>query len=122
METKPLAAHLSYNDLGRICRGAVAALNGRDPQIIKVETVSAGIAHVAYRRPDDGKVWKNQCRVESDRVVWAAVDLNGLGSGPGRWRTDPADEVVTYEISGPTVTIRITYSDGSGAHDSYAIE
>jgi hypothetical protein len=109
----PSVASLSDNDLGRVCRAAVAALNGRDPAIIKVERVGGGIAHVGYVRPNDGKAWKNQCRVEGDRVVWASVDLNGPGSGPGRWRTDTEDEVVTYAIEGKKVKVTIRYSDGS---------
>lgn len=104
---------LSDNDLGRVCRAAVAALNGRDPAIIKVENVADGIAYVRYARPTDGRVWKNRCRVEGNRVVWASVDLNGPGSGPGRWRTDAEDEVVTYALKADTVKVRITYSDGS---------
>ena len=107
------AVVLGDNDLGRVCRAAVAALNGRDPAIIKVERVADGVAHVGYARPDDGKVWKNQCRVEGNRVIWASVDLNGPGSGPGRWRTDAEDEVVTYVLDGGTVKVKITYSDGS---------
>lgn len=113
---------LTDGDLGRVCRGAIAALNGRDPGIIKVETVAAGVAQVAYSRPDDGKRWKNQCRVVGNRVTWAAVDLSGPGTGPGRWRIDPADETVTYSLVGSTVKIRISYSDGSGAEESYTID
>lgn len=104
---------LSDGDLGRVCRAAVAALNGRDPAIIKVERIEDGIAHVSYVRPNDGKVWKNQCRADGNRVVWASVDLNGPGTGPGRWRTDAEDEVVTYAVRANTVTVMITYSDGS---------
>lgn len=107
------AVTLSDGDFGRVCRAAVAALNGRDPAIIKVERIENGIAHVGYVRPNDGKVWKNQCRVDGNRVVWASVDLNGPGTGPGRWRTDAEDEVVTYAVRANTVTVRITYSDGS---------
>lgn len=116
----PVAA-LSDADLGRVCRAAVAALNGRDPAIIKVERVEAGVAHVGYPRPDDGKVWKNDCRAEGDRVVWRAVDLDGPGSGPGRWRTHPDDEIVTYAIDGDTVKVRVGYSDGSGSEEAYTI-
>jgi len=119
--TESVSSTVSDDDLGRICRAAIAALNGRDPQIIKVEAVSAGVAHVAYRRPDDGKLWKNQCRIDGARIAWAAVDLSGPGSGPGRWRTDPADEVVTFKLTGSAVKIRIAYSDGSASEESYDI-
>lgn len=117
----PSSGTVSDNDLGRVCRGAIAALNGRDPRIIKVETLSAGVAHVVYRRPDDGTLWKNQCRIDGARVAWAAVDLSGPDSGPGRWRIDPDDEIVTFELAGPTVKIRIAYSDGSASEETYEI-
>ena len=107
------APALSDPDLARVCRAAIGALNGRDPSIITVESVEGGLAKVAYHRPDDGKLWKNQCRVEGNRVVWAAVDLSGPGSGPGRWRVDPQDEIVTYSIAPNTVRIEIAYVDGS---------
>jgi hypothetical protein len=55
--------------------------------------------------------------VEGDRVIWAAVDLDG----PGRWRTTPDDEVVTYAVEGQTVKVRVGYSDGSGSEESYKI-
>jgi hypothetical protein len=116
----PVAA-LSDADLGRVCRAAVAALNGRDPAIIKVEHITGDMAYVGYRRPDDGKVWKNRCRVEGDRVVWSAVDLDGPGSGPGRWRTHPDDETITYSIDGATVKVRVGFSDGSGWEESYKL-
>ncbi|MDZ4066856.1 MAG: hypothetical protein U1E06_08365 [Tabrizicola sp.] len=118
---EPIAT-ISDTDLGRVCRGAVAALNGRDPAIIKVEQIENGVAYVGYERPDDGKVWKNRCRVDGDRVIWASVDLDGPGSGPGRWRTHADDEIVTYALDGPTVKVRIGYGDGSGSEEAYSIK
>jgi hypothetical protein len=112
-EPTPVVTAVSDADLGRVCRAAVAALNGGNPAIIKVERVEDGIANVGYARPSDGKVWKNRCRIEGDRLIWASVDLNGPGTGPGRWRTEAEDEVVTYAIEGETVKVRIAFSDGS---------
>ena len=100
-------------DVGRVCRAAIASINGRDAAIIKVDKIEDGIAYVSYKRPDDGKKWKNRCRLEGNKVIWAAVDLDGPGSGPGRWRNDPADEVITYKIDGDSITITQTFGDGS---------
>lgn len=112
---------LSAADLGRVCRATIGALNGRDPGIIQVTSVENDMAYVSYVRPDDGKVWKSRCRVDGDRVLWVAMDLSGPGSGPGRWRNDPEDEMITYAITGPTVTIKLRYSDGSGDEHAYQI-
>ena len=108
-------------DVGRVCRAAIAAINGRDPAIIKVDKIEGGIAYVSYKRPDDGKKWKNRCRLEGKKVIWAAVDLDGPGSGPGRWRNDPADEVITYSIDGDSITITQTFSDGSDMSETVQV-
>ncbi|WP_143093614.1 hypothetical protein [Caulobacter sp. UNC279MFTsu5.1] len=105
-----------------MCRATIGALNGRDPGIIQVSSVEDGMAYVSYVRPDDGKVWKSRCKVDGEQVVWAAMDLSGPGSGPGRWRNDPEDEHITYVIAGPTVTIKMRYSDGSGDEHAYQID
>ena len=112
---------LSDGELGRVCRATIAALMGRDPSIIQVDRLSGGIAYTSYSRPSDGSIWKNRCRVEGDRVIWSAVDLNGPGTGPGRWRTHPLDETITYTIDGAQVSIKMTYSDGSVSEKTYSV-
>ena len=112
---------LSNTDLGRVCRAAVAELNGRDPASMQVKDNAAGIVRVEYRRPDDNKLWKNDCRVEGDKLIWRGVDAFGHGSGPGRWREDPMDEVITFALDGSNVTINMTFSDGSSGSETYTI-
>lgn len=102
-------SNVSDTDLGRICRAAVAELNATPAGIIQVTRVSGGIAQVRYRRPSDGTTWTNECRLEGDRVIWRMLDLAGPGTGPGRWRDDPMDEVVTYRASGPQISIRTEF-------------
>lgn len=121
LKTSAAIEPLSDANLSRVCRAAIAALNGHDPKIIDLMRIENRVAYVRYARPSDGSIWKNRCRVEGDRVVWAVMDRSGPGSGPGRWRNAPEDEVITYAISGPTVTIVIRYGDGSGDKHSYEI-
>lgn len=84
----------------------------RDPANIRLDSVSDGIAQVSYTRVEDGKVWKNRCRIEGDRVIWGTIDADGPGTGFGRWREDPADEVITFRINGPNVRISQAYKSG----------
>ena len=95
----------------QICRAAIGALMGRDPNIIKVSKVESGIVHVRYSRPDDGTVWEQRCRIEGQKIVWATES--------GRWREHPMDEVITYAVAGTSVTIGQRYTDGSTVTKSY---
>lgn len=93
-----------------ICKAAIAELNGHSPKIMKAGPMTAGIVSISYRRPDDGKAWTNECKIEGERIFWRTVD-----GAPGRWRIDPADEILTFKIEGKVVEIKTTYSDGSTA-------
>lgn len=122
--SKPVvaASPLGEGDLGRVCRAAIGTLNGRDPAIIEVARVKGGVADVQYLRPDDGKLWKYRCRAESSRILWAGVDVAGPGTGPGRWRDRPEDEVMTFALAGRSITIVTRYDDGSINQKVYEIE
>jgi hypothetical protein len=99
----------------------IGSLNGHDPSIIKVDKIEGGIAQVSYNRPSDGTGWTSQCRAEGDRIIWRAVDSLGPGSGVGRWREHPDDEVTRFSLAGSKITITTTYLDGSGGSDEYTI-
>jgi len=75
---------------------------------------------VRYSRPDDGKEWTNECRFESDRVIWRTIGAFG-GSDAGRWRIGPYDEDIRFALEGSSVTITTTYSDGSSGSESYTV-
>lgn len=103
------APSVSDPDLGRICRAAVADLNGTSAAVIRVTEVSGGIAQVRYVRASDGTTWTNECRLQGNRVIWRMLDLSGPGTGPGRWRDDPKDEVVTFRMAGSGITIQTEF-------------
>lgn len=109
---------LSKAEKGRVCRAAIAAVMGRDPSIIQVTSTSGDIVQTRYTR-DDGTVWKNQCRVEDGRVIWAAVDVNGPGTGPGRWRDE--DELL-FTISGPNIRIQQSMMGEPVSDDTFAVQ
>lgn len=93
-------AKISANDAGRVCRAAIASIMGRDPSIIVVDSNDGAHINVSYRRPDDGKIWRNHCSIIGDRVNWAAI-FNGE---QGRWRTE---DDIRYVLSGSSIKVTL---------------
>lgn len=99
-----------------ICRAGIAAVFGREPKTMTARDLGDDVTRVEYRRPDDHKLWKSDCRIAGDRIVWRGVDAFG-DNGPGRWRDGPDDESLTFKIDGRAVTT--ASSDGSSASETY---
>jgi len=114
------AAKVNANpQLGQICKATAAMTFGRDYKIMKLDKVDAdGIAYVHYNRPSDDTRWAIKCRLEGDRVMWASDNPESTG----RWRNDPADEVITYSINGKKLNLKEVYSDGSGDSSTYDLK
>ena len=89
--------------LSMICRAGIAAEFGRSHKIMRAKAQGDGLIRVTYNRPDDGKLWKSDCKVEGSRIVWRTVDAFG-DNGAGRWRTGPDDDVLTFTLQGKSVT------------------
>lgn len=104
--------------LGGICRLAVSMEMGRPAAIVKVDDVSSELVSVSYVRPDDGKLWKYQCKAEGENVYWRGVDLDGPGSGLGRWRDNPMDNKFTFSERNGKLTVKMFYPDGSQSEAS----
>jgi hypothetical protein len=75
-----------------ICTTALASIMGRDPKIVRVTLVAGDVLFLSYVRPIDNFVWDYRCKIQGNRVIW--------GSEPGRWREDPKDDKVFFEIVG----------------------
>ncbi|MHB8269248.1 hypothetical protein [Bradyrhizobium sp.] len=90
-----------------ICRTAIASVMGRDPKLVQVTRVAGDILFLSYVRPIDNFVWDYRCKIEGNRVVWA--------SEPGRWRDDPKDHKVFFEIVGGGEQLRIIEDQGDGS-------
>ena len=114
------AVNLSDADRIRVCKAGIAMIMGKSPSIMKAKA-DGDIIHNQYERPDDGKLWKQDCRIEGNRIHWRGVDSFGA-SGPGRWRDSAEDEVLTYTLDGSKVKVVQTYSDGSKSEESYTIK
>ena len=115
------AAQLTDADQRRVCRAAIADMNGHPPATVKVVSSNGGIVRVRYARPSDGKLWTNECRIDGRRVNWRTVEAFGPGSGFGRWRSDPMDEVLTYAIDGSDVSITTTFPGEAPATKTYSV-
>ncbi|MGK3141058.1 hypothetical protein [Pantoea sp. C2G6] len=114
------AAKVDVNpQLGQICKATAAMTFGRDYKIMKLDKVDPdGIAYVYYNRPSDNTRWAIKCRLEGERVMWASDNPDSTG----RWRNNPADEVITYSINGKKLNLKQVYSDGSGDNATYDLK
>jgi hypothetical protein len=85
-----------------------------DPRSERIVKTEGETTYLRYVRPNDKTVWLTRCRVEGSGVNWASKP-------GGRWRTDPRDEAVTYEVdsTGKQLTITEHYSDGSANVKSF---
>jgi hypothetical protein len=79
-----------------IAAATIASLMGRKANIMKVKSDDGDIFYVKYKRSDN-TYWANKCKFDGSRVIW--------GSREGRWRTHPADDRITYKVSGNKLTI-----------------
>jgi hypothetical protein len=94
-------------ELEAICRTAIASIMGRDPKTVRVTRAAGDILFLSYVRPIDNFVWDYRCKIQGNRVVWA--------SEPGRWREDPKDDKVFFEIVGGGKQLRIIEDHGDGS-------
>jgi hypothetical protein len=107
LSTSPsLASAASTFEAEAICRTAIASIMGRDPKVIQITRTDGDVLFLAYVRAMDNFVWTYRCRVEGNRVVWA--------SEPGRWREDPEDSKVFFEIIDSGTHLRIIEKHGDG--------
>lgn len=116
-----LAPSLSADNLARVCRAAVADQMVRSPSIVKVTSNEGGLVRLWYKRPDDGKRWTYDCKVEGDRVIWRTINAFG-DNGAGRWRTTENDDDIRFTISGNKVTLRTVIAGEGGLGNSETYE
>ncbi|MCD8561167.1 MAG: sel1 repeat family protein [Shewanella xiamenensis] len=97
----------------QICIATVAATMGRDPSIIKIDSIQGDITYLSYFRSDDGKHWKYKCKLDGERAMWA--------TDTGRWRTGQYDSKITFYVNGNELSISERHSDGSDDTKKYNI-
>jgi hypothetical protein len=95
LPTETTASHKV--DLASACKRFVGELMGRDPEIMKAVDNGTQVVSVSYARPADGKLWKYECKVDGEMIIWRGVDVFGPGQGPGRWRVEDAKPLVSFK-------------------------
>jgi hypothetical protein len=90
-----------------ICRAAIGSLTGHDPKLFRLTRTDGDILFLSYVRPIDNFDWTYRCRIRGNRVIWA--------SEPGRWREDPSDDKVSFEIVADGRQLRIIDDRGDGS-------
>ncbi len=79
----------------------------RDPKMMEISLTAGDVLFLTYVRPIDNFVWTYRCRIEGNRVLWA--------NEPGRWRDDPKDEKVFFEIVDDGKKLRIIKDSAGGS-------
>jgi hypothetical protein len=82
-----------------ICRAALGSVTDRDPKRFRVTHTDSSVLLLSYVRRLDNFVWTYRCKVEGDRVIWA--------SEPGRWRENPKDDKISFEVAADGKQLRI---------------
>ncbi|WP_156402422.1 hypothetical protein [Caulobacter sp. Root1472] len=107
--------------VGRICRAAIATVMGRDPSTIKAApapdaTTDQGMTvRTRYTRASDGTVWRNECSVAGNRVLWAAVDADG---SVGRKRLE---DQIYFRAEGHNITIQLEMDGQRVSEKTYLV-
>jgi hypothetical protein len=99
---------LTATEIQVACKKAIAELMGQPTNIMK-STINGEMVRVKYNRPDDGKLWTNECKFEGNNIVYRSIDLDGPNSGPGRWRDSGSDEKITWSKTGGKVEVSVNY-------------
>jgi hypothetical protein len=94
IEAEPKKAEVATAaiDIGAACKKYIGELMGRPADVMSVDYEEQGgaLVGVSYRRQSDNKLWKYECTVAGENILWRGVDLFEPGEGPGRWRTEDA--------------------------------
>jgi hypothetical protein len=103
----PRASAAPAFEVEAICRTAIASITGRDPKMMQISLTANGVLFLTYDRPIDNFVWTYRCRIDGNRVLWA--------TDPGRWRDDPSDAKIFFEIVDDGKQLRIIEDHGDGS-------
>jgi hypothetical protein len=98
----------------QICKAGIALVMGRDPATMKIERVQKKVVFLSYFRAGDRKRWTYKCKLEGRRILW--------GADAGRWRTHPADSVVTFDDATTWLTVVERFGDGSSARKTFTVQ
>ena len=82
-------------DLGSACKKYIGELMGRPVSSMNIDRVEddGSLVAISYVRSDDQKIFKYECKLDGENIVWRGVDIFAPGEGPGRWRDEDARPV-----------------------------
>jgi hypothetical protein len=95
----------------QICKAGIGIVMGRAPAIMKIDRVDFDVVYLSYVRADDRTRWTYKCQLKGQEILWGADD--------GRWRTHPADSVITFAVEGLSLTVTERFSDGSSNRKTF---
>lgn len=95
-----------------VCRAAIGTVFGRPVEIIEVESQHGDQVNLAYKRPSDGTIWRNKCKLKGTQILWGAFD--------GRWRTHELDDRLHFESRTDQLTIVVSHPDGSTTRKQFS--
>lgn len=99
-----------------VCIAAIRdLLPGSNPRYESLAS-EAGRKYGVYRSTGNARNTYG-CYVTGQRILWRVESAAAIEKG--RWRNDPADEVLSYSITGTTITIRTELPDRSGREKAY---
>lgn len=107
--TRSETSKLSPKQMPSACKKAIAELMGKETSIMSGSVVSDSIARVSYKRPDDGKLFKYECKFDGNQIIWRGIDIDGYSKGPGRWRDTSSDEKISWKMSNGEVAVNVEY-------------
>jgi hypothetical protein len=88
-----------------ICRAALGSVTDHDPKVFRLTRTDDDVLFLTYVRPIDNFDRTYRCRIKGNRVIWA--------SEPGRWRENPTDANISFEIITDGKQIRIISDRGA---------
>ncbi|WP_223496419.1 hypothetical protein [Pseudomonas sp. A-RE-26] len=97
------AAYAADFSSADICKAAISVEMGRPTKTMKTKSAEPN-PEISYRRPD-GDLFRYQCQVTGDRVVWSAFMEDTSEWGRWRNRYSEGDAATTYSISNGVLTI-----------------
>jgi hypothetical protein len=96
----------------QICKAALAAIIGRDPDSVKVDKQQDNIVYLHYIKQNDQSRVDYRCKLKGTTVVWA--------KGDEPWHEDPADGETKFKVAGGKLVFDQKFADGSTSKQSYS--
>ena len=94
-----------------VAKYIISTIMDQSPSIMKSRK-SGSAYSVWYIRPDDGKKFEYEVRINQPNAVWRTAD--------GRWRDGQYDEKITFSEQGNSLVVTQIFSDGSQNSKQYS--